>query len=229
MSIRVAIVRANDLARENLALLIDGAPGFSCVAKCATAEDALRQLPSIAPEVVLMDLHLPRENGISCVAKLKNLLPQTQVIMLSLEQDSQRVFESLQAGATGYLVKTVETARILQAVKEVHNGGAPMSSQAAREVVSAFRQRPAAQGNGPSLSPREEAVLSLLAKGYRTKEIADELKVGIATVNTYVRNIYDKLHVRSRAEAVARFSRTGSGRLLLGRLPQSLTCSSPGS
>jgi DNA-binding NarL/FixJ family response regulator len=207
VSIRVAIVEDNSAVRENLAVLIDAAPGFSCVGSCATAEEAWRRLPSIGPDVVLMDLHLPGENGISCVARLKGILAHTQVIMLTVEEDSQQVFESLKAGATGYLVKNVEPARILEAVKEVHNGGAPMSSQIAREVVSAFRQKPAGLEEALSLSRREEAVLALLAKGYRTKEIADELGVGVATVNTYVRNIYDKLHVRSRAEAVARYSR----------------------
>jgi DNA-binding NarL/FixJ family response regulator len=193
--------------RENLAVLIDAAPGFSCVGSCASAEEAWRLLPAIAPEVVLMDLHLPGESGISCVARLRGILPATQVIMLTVEEDTQQVFESLKAGATGYLVKNVEPEKILEAVKEVHNGGAPMSSQIAREVVSAFRQKPAGTEEGLSLSPREEAVLGLLAKGYRTKEIADELGLGVATVNTYVRHIYEKLHVRSRAEAVARYSR----------------------
>jgi len=151
-----------------------------------------------------MDIHLPGHSGIACVARLRTLLPQTHVIMLTIEEDSEQVFESLKAGATGYLVKHVAPREILEAVAEVHHGGAPMSSHIARKVVTAFRQP--ASGTGPDLrlSPREEEVLRLLARGHRSKEIADELGVGLGTVNTYVRHIYEKLHVRSRAEAVAR-------------------------
>jgi DNA-binding NarL/FixJ family response regulator len=206
MSIRVAIVEDDNVVRENLALLIDGAPGFSCVGSCSSAEEAWRRLPAINPEVVLMDLHLPGQSGIACVARLKELLAQTQVIMLTVEEDAEQVFESLKAGATGYLVKNVGPDKILEAVTEVHNGGAPMSSHIAREVVSAFRRPQVAGGENMALSPREEEVLMLLSKGYRSKEIADELGVAVATVNTYVRHIYEKLHVRSRAEAVAKFT-----------------------
>jgi DNA-binding NarL/FixJ family response regulator len=205
MSIRVAIVEDDRVVRENLALLIDQAPGFSCVGSCASAEEAWQRLPTIVPEVVLMDLHLPGQNGIACVARLKDLLRQTQVIMLTVEEDSELVFESLKAGATGYLVKHVGPEKILEAISDVHNGGAPMSSHIAREVVSAFRRPQAAEGENLVLSPREEQVLLLLSKGYRSKEIAEELRVATATVNTYVRHIYEKLHVRSRAEAVAKF------------------------
>ena len=206
MSIRVAIVEDDRSVRENLSVLIDVAPGFRCAATCASAEEAWRYLPAIAPEVVLMDIHLPGKSGIECVAKLKTLLPQTQVIMLTIEEDSERVFDSLKAGATGYLVKSVSPDKILDAITEVHNGGAPMSSHIARSVVSAFRH-PAEPANPQlNLSPREEEVLRLLAKGHRSKEIAEELGLGVGTVNTYVRHIYDKLHVRSRAEAVARLA-----------------------
>ena len=205
MSIRVAIVEDDRVVRENLALLIDGAPGFSCVGSCSSAEEACRRLPAIAPEVVLMDLHLPGQSGIACVSRLKELLQHTQVIMLTVEEDSRQVFECLKAGATGYLLKHVGSEKILEAVVDVHNGGAPMSSHIAREVVSAFRKTRSIEPQTLGLSPREEEVLMLLSKGYRSKEIADELKVAVATVNTYVRHIYEKLHVRSRAEAVARF------------------------
>ena len=151
-----------------------------------------------------MDIHLPGRSGIECVARLKPLIPQAQIIMLTVEENSARVFESLQAGATGYLVKHVAPEVILEAIAEVHRGGAPMSSHIARMVVATFRLPPASAAADLALSPREEEILRLLAKGYRSKEIADQLGVGVGTVNTHVRHIYEKLHVRSRAEAVAR-------------------------
>jgi DNA-binding NarL/FixJ family response regulator len=205
MSIRVAIVEDDRAVRENLAVLIGTAPGFACVGCCATAEEAWQQLPRLAPDVVLMDIHLPGRSGIVCVARLRTLLPTAHVIMLTIEEDSEQVFDSLKAGATGYLVKHIAPEEILEAVAEVHRGGAPMSSHVARKVVTAFRQGPAVDNEAPRLSPREEEVLKLLAKGFRSKEIADQLGVGAGTINTHVRHIYEKLHVRSRAEAVARF------------------------
>jgi DNA-binding NarL/FixJ family response regulator len=192
--------------RENLALLISKASGFACIATCESAEEALLRLPALAPDVVLMDINLPGKDGISCVVSLREVLPHTQVIMLTIEEDSEKVFESMKAGATGYLVKHVAPQEILDAVAEVHRGGAPMSSHIARKVVTAFRQPIIAIGEEASLTTREEEVLRLLAKGRRSKEIGDELGVGVGTVNTHVRHIYEKLHVRSRAEAVARFA-----------------------
>ncbi|MBM3882097.1 MAG: response regulator transcription factor [Verrucomicrobia bacterium] len=206
MSIRVAIVEDDRRVRENLALLIDRAPGFSCVAACASAEEALKRLPDVAPEVVLMDIHLPGQSGIECVSRLRRVLTRTHVIMLTVEEDSEQVFESLKAGATGYLVKHVSPEEILEAVAEVQRGGAPMSSHIARRVVTAFRQAVAVANGDLRLSAREEDILRLLAKGHRSKEIADELGIALGTVNTHVRHIYEKLHVRSRAEAVARYA-----------------------
>jgi DNA-binding NarL/FixJ family response regulator len=205
MSIRVGIVEDDRSVRESLAVLIDQTPGFSCATACASAEEALKHLPDSAPDVVLMDIHLPGQSGIECVARLRRLLPQTQVIMLTVEEDAEQVFESLKAGATGYLVKHVTPEEILEAVAEVHRGGAPMSSHIARRVVTAFRQTPPAGEAVSTLSPREEEILRLLARGHRCKEAADALGIGVGTVNTHVRHIYEKLHVRSRAEAVARF------------------------
>ena len=204
MSIRVAIVEDDFLVRENLAELINGTEGFVCVAGCATAEEAWQKLPLLAPEVVLMDIHLPGRSGIACVEKLRRLSPQTQVIMLTIEEDSERVFESLKSGATGYLVKHSTPAEILEAITEVQRGGAPMSGSIARKVVTAFRQ-PVQSGVGNlKLSEREEEVLLLLARGHRSKEIAEELSISVGTVNTYIRHVYEKLHVRTRAEAVAK-------------------------
>ena len=207
MSIHVAIVEDDRVVRENLTVLIDAATGFRCVATCPSAEDALKRLPELAPDVVLMDIHLPGRSGIECVARLRPLLPRTQVIMLTVEEDSEMIFESLKAGATGYLVKHVPTDEILEAIAQVHRGGAPMSSHIARLVVTAFRQAPRTATADTHLTPREEDILRLLAKGHRSKEIADELGIGTGTVNTHVRHIYEELHVRSRAEAVARFVR----------------------
>jgi len=205
MSIRVGIVEDNRSVRENLALLIDGTPGLSCAVVCASAEEALKNLPDAAPDVVLMDIHLPGRSGIECVAQLRPLLPRTQVIMLTVEENTELIFESLKAGATGYLVKHVPPEEILEAISQVHHGGAPMSSHIARLVVTAFRQAPPKEAADARLTPREEDILRLLAKGHRSKEIADELGIGAGTVNTHIRHIYENLHVRSRAEAVARF------------------------
>ena len=159
----------------------------------------------IKPEVVLMDINLPRKNGIYCVTKLRSQLPNTQFIMLTIEEDADQVFESLNDQATGYLVKHTPAQEILDAIIEANSGGSPMSSHIARMVVTTFRHTPADVASDLRLSLREEEVLRLLAKGHRSKEIAEELGIGVGTVNTYVRQIYEKLHVRSRAEAVARF------------------------
>ena len=207
MSIHVAIVEDDRTVRENLGVLIDNAPGFRCVACCKSAEEAWKRLPAISPDVVLMDIHLPGGSGIDCVARLRPLLPKTQMIMLTVEEDAEQVFESLKAGATGYLVKHVSPEQILDAVGEVHRGGAPMSGHIARRVVSAFHQAASTGADPLSLTPREKDILRLLAKGHRSKEVADELGISAGTVNTHVRHIYEKLHVRSRAEAVARFVR----------------------
>jgi DNA-binding NarL/FixJ family response regulator len=207
MSVRVAIVEDDRGVRENLALLIGGAPGFACVSCCQSAEEAWKLLPAVNPDVVLMDIHLPGTSGIDCVAKLKSMLPRTQVIMLTIEEDSEQVFDSMKAGATGYLVKHVHPQEILDAILEVNSGGAPMSSHIARKVVTAFRAPAMDAAEDRSLSLREQEVLRLLAKGHRSKEIAQELGVALGTVNTHVRHIYEKLHVRSRAQAVAQFSR----------------------
>ncbi len=205
MSIRVAIVEDESSVRDNLAVLINSAPGFCCVSSQPDAERAIAALPGAAPEVVLMDLHLPHKSGIDCVRALKEKLPHTQFVMLTIEENSQRVFESLQAGATGYLVKSATPETILQAISDVHHGGSPISSQIARLLVRSF-QKPSPLPEG-AITPRESEILSLLARGYRSKEVADDLKISVPTVNTHVRNIYEKLQVRSRAEAVARFLR----------------------
>jgi len=205
MSIQVAIVEDNDSIRDSLALILDGSPGIHCCGKFRSAEEALRKLPQQPADVVLMDINLPGASGIECVRQLKALLPKVQSIMLTIENDSRKVFESLKAGATGYLVKNLPPTQILAAVQEVHRGGSPMSSQIARLLVQQFQQAAPGVVPQPRLTPREKEVLELTTKGYRSKEIADALGLSPQTVETHFRNIYEKLHVRSRAEAVARF------------------------
>ena len=205
MSIHVTIVEDDASVRENLAAFIDGTPGFACVAACGSAEEGLRRIPASTAEVALVDIRLPGRSGVEFVREFSKLCPRTHLIMLTVESDSALVFESLKAGATGYLVKHVAPEEILEAIREVHRGGAPMSSQVARMVVAAFRQPSPKPAADVQLSPRELEILRLLARGDRSKEVGDKLGIGVGTVNTHVRHIYDKLHVRSRAEAVARF------------------------
>jgi DNA-binding NarL/FixJ family response regulator len=205
MSIKVSIVEDNQTVRQSLAEILDSTPGFRLGDACASGEVALQRLLNNPPDVVLMDINLPRLSGVQCVRELKRCLPKTQFIMLTIEDDSQRVFESLQAGATGYLLKNVPPERILAAVEEVHRGGSPMSSQIARMLVQTFQSGDSAIEREMNLTKRESEILRLLTRGYRSKEVADELAIGVQTVHTHLRNIYEKLHVRSRAEAVARF------------------------
>jgi DNA-binding NarL/FixJ family response regulator len=205
MSIRVAIVEDNDTIRESLALILDGSPGLCCGGTWRTAEEALRGIPQRPIDVVLMDINLPGQSGIECVRRLRAVLPKLQIIMLTIEDDSRKVFESLKAGASGYLIKNLPPAQILAAVEEVHRGGSPMSSQIARMLVQQFQQSGRGQDEMARLTPREQEVLGLAVKGYRSKEIADALSLSTQTVQTHFRNIYEKLQVRSRAEAVARY------------------------
>ena len=204
MSIAVSIVEDNPQVRSSLAKLIDGAPGFRCVSRHGSAEDALLEIPKVKPEVVLMDINLPGINGVECVRRLKPQLPGAQMIMLTVYQNTEHIFNALAAGATGYMLKQTPPAELLDAIKEVHGGGSPMSSHIARKIVQSFQHTVAASAEAESLSPREAEVLELLAKGFLYKEIAEQMKVTYATVHTHIRHIYEKLHVRSRTEAVAK-------------------------
>ncbi|MHB8522677.1 MAG: response regulator [Limisphaerales bacterium] len=204
-SIKVALVEDNDAIRESLAMILNGSPGFRCPNACRNAEEALQKIPPDAPDVVLMDINLPGMSGIDAVRKLKPRLPHTQIIMLTIEENSQRVFESLQAGASGYLVKNLPPGKILEAIEEVHRGGSPMSSQIARMLVQSFQQPGPSRRAEENLTSREEEILTLVSKGYRSKEVADTLGIALQTVETHLRNIYEKLHVRSRVEAVVKF------------------------
>jgi DNA-binding NarL/FixJ family response regulator len=206
MRVAVSIVEDDEPIRSMLAGWIQQASGFHCMSKHANAESALAALPAEKPDVVLMDINLPGISGIECVRRLKPLLPGTQFIMLTIYEDGEHIFNALAAGACGYLLKRVSRAELLAAVRDVQSGGSPMSSNIARKVVQSF-ERPANQsGETMELSSREREVLELLARGYLYKEIADLLKISGPTVNTYIRRIYEKLHVRSRSQAVAKFT-----------------------
>jgi DNA-binding NarL/FixJ family response regulator len=207
MAIAVAIVEDNDQLRGTLARVIDRAEGFRCVGQHASAEDALAALPQQKPDVVLMDINLPGLNGVECVRRLKPLLPQTQVVMLTVYEDTDNIFNALAAGASGYLLKRTSRDELLAAIKEVHAGGSPMTAHIARKVVQSFQRAGPSPQPAENLSPREQEVLDLLSQGFLYKEIADRLGVSYETVHTYIRRIYEKLHVRTRTEAVAKFLR----------------------
>ena len=209
-AIRVAIVEDNREFRESLGALLRLSAGVTLAAGCADAEEASRTLPALAPDVVLMDINLPDRSGISCVRDLRQQLPDTALLMLTIEQDSRKLMQSLEAGADGYLVKTTPPARLIEAIQEAHAGGSPISSHMARLLVQRFRAEGTSQRSDQNLSPREEQILTLLARGDRAKEVADQLDISVHTVRAGVRNIYRKLHARSVPEAVAKFMGPGS-------------------
>ena len=201
MTITVSIVEDAQGVREGLARLLNHSTGFRCVASYPNGESALAAQP---PDVVLMDIDLPGMSGVECVRKLKAVLPSVRVVMLTVYENPELIFDALSAGAIGYLLKQRPTAELLNAIREAHQGGAPMSSQIARKVVQFF-QTGSPAGPSEELSAREREVLALLAKGYLIKEIADQLRISFDTVRTYIRRIYEKMHVHSRSQAVAKF------------------------
>jgi len=205
MPISVAIVEDNDALRATLARVIDRAEGFRCVGQHGSAEEALGSLPAQKPDVVLMDINLPGINGVECVRRLKPLLPNTQVVMLTVYEDTDNIFNALAAGASGYLLKRTSRDELLAAIKEVHQGGSPMTAHIARKVVQSFQRSGPSSHPADNLSAREQEVLDLLSKGFIYKEIADRLGISYETVHTYIRRIYEKLQVRTRTEAVAKF------------------------
>ena len=179
----------------------------NCVGEYDDAETALARLPQENPSVVLFDINLPGMNGIECVRRLKPRLPDTQFVMVTVYEDANHIFNALSAGASGYILKQTRRNELIDALKDVHAGGSPMSSQIARKVVQTFRRNETqTDGETMELSPREREVLELLARGYLYKEIAEKLEISVQTVNTYIRRIYEKLHVRSRAQAVAKYA-----------------------
>jgi len=203
--VRLALVEDVTEMRESWRQLIDGLPGFRCVCTCASGREALRVLPAEAPDVIVMDIQMPGMTGIECTLRLKELLPKTPILILTVSADTQTVFRALEAGADGYLLKRSRPDQLQTAIQEVLEGGAPMTSEIARRVVASFRERATKRDETARLTPREEEVLGYLSKGFANKEIAVKMSVSYETVRDHLRNIYEKLHVHSRTEAVARF------------------------
>ncbi len=199
--IAVAIVEDIREIREGLKILINLSDNFCCEHVYATAEQALTQLPQNKPDVVLMDINLPGISGIECVKQLKALCPDTQFIMSTVYEDDDSIFESLKAGATGYLLKKTVPARILEAITEVYDGGSPMSTQIARRVIASFQKQDGIDASD-ILTVREKEILKNLSEGLRYKEIAAKLKISVETVRSHTRRVYEKLHVQSRTEAL---------------------------
>jgi DNA-binding NarL/FixJ family response regulator len=207
MQIKVAIVDDDEGIRTSLAALIRRASAFRLAGEYADAESALREIPNHPPDVVLMDINLPGIKGVECVRQLKAQMPAVQFLMLTVYEDSDSLFNSLKAGASGYLLKRTASARLLEAIRDVHAGGAPMTPQLARRVVQFFSV-PAKQASPlATLTPGETEFLEQLANGYAYKEIADRMNISIDTVRSYVRTVYEKLHVHSRTEAVVKYLR----------------------
>jgi DNA-binding NarL/FixJ family response regulator len=207
MPITVSIVEDNEQLRTTLARVINRAEGFRCLSHYGDAESALEALPKDQPEVVLMDINLPGMNGVECVRRLKQVLPRSQSVMLTVYEDTDNIFNALAAGAAGYLLKRTKSAELLEAIREVHRGGSPMTTHIARKVTQSFhRAGPSAQAT-ENLSEREQEVLDCLSQGLIYKEIAEKLGISYETVHTYIRRIYEKLQVRTRTEAVAKFLR----------------------
>jgi len=206
MSIKISIVEDQPEMRESLVAWLGDAPGLRCVGAHATGEEALKRIPEENPDVVLMDINLTGMNGIQCVARLKESLPKTQVLMLTTYDEGDMIFDSLRAGANGYLLKNMPQAELVEAVQQVHSGGAPMSLQIARKVINHFHSNKQPNPELEQLTGRELEILKLLAKGYMYKEIADQLSITMSTVRSHVCAVYDKLHVHSRSQATRKLT-----------------------
>ncbi|MFN0050505.1 MAG: response regulator transcription factor [Cytophagales bacterium] len=202
MDISVAIIEDQSEIRESLATLLKGSFGFSLTGAYENAEDAMAYLPANQPQIALVDIHLPGKSGIFAVGKLKNLCPNTQFMMCTAFDDNENIFNALKAGASGYLLKTTPAAKILDAISDLAQGGSPMSAQIARKVVASFNGTDSVNKELEKLSAREQEILGFLSKGFRYKEIADKLFVSIETVRTHISNIYQKLQVNSRTDAL---------------------------
>jgi DNA-binding NarL/FixJ family response regulator len=200
--IKVCLVEDSPPEREALATILRGTNGFDFLGAFSSAEEALEHIPQLRPDVILMDVHLPGMSGIECVRELKGRLNDGRIMMLTVFEDHDRIFQSLSAGASAYIVKKTSPSKLLSAIEELHQGGAPMSGQIARQVVEAFHGQPPPAADVSALSERESEILHLLAQGYLYKEIADQLSISVGTVRTHICRIYEKLHVRSRTQAI---------------------------
>ncbi|MCF7673780.1 MAG: response regulator transcription factor [Akkermansiaceae bacterium] len=201
----IVIVEDNNVVRECLEEIVNAIPGCDCLAAFACAEDAIRLAPRLTPDLVMMDIQLPNLSGIECAAKLKEMLPEVLILMLTVYEDEERIFEAFKAGASGYILKRASPREVIQAIKDMLEGGVPMTPTIARKVVASFRQAPAASEQGPSLTRRETEVLQSLSKGLSNKEIADLLSVTLETVRWHLKQIYEKLHVHGRTQAALKF------------------------
>jgi len=205
--ITVSIVDDEKELCQSIATFVNGAPGFRCVSMYHTAEAALKHLPEDRPDVVLMDIHLIGMSGIECVERLKTMVPEMQVMMLTVYEDTEQIFRALAAGASGYMLKRLTPGKLLEAIREVHEGGSPMSGPIARKVVASFQGVEQTEGEKTHLTTREQMVLDCFAKGLTYKQTASRLNISVDTIRTYVRRVYEKLHVQSRTEAVAKYMR----------------------
>ncbi|HSY16767.1 MAG TPA: response regulator transcription factor [Candidatus Acidoferrales bacterium] len=205
--ISVSIVDDEKKLCKSIAAFLDGSEGFRCISIYGSAEAALQHVPADKPDVVLMDINMPGIDGIECVRRLKALVPQIQIMMLTVYEDTEQIFEALAAGATGYLLKRLEPGELLQAIRDVYAGGSPMSNSIARKVVASFQKAKGAGEKQNLLTPREQEVLDCLAQGLPYKQIGDQIGLSINTIRTHLRHIYEKLHVQSRTEAVAKYLR----------------------
>lgn len=205
MLTRIAIVEDNAGISSAWERLLKAQPGLRCVGAFRSGTEALASLPDLLPDVVLMDINLPGLSGIECTARVKALLPRTAILIVTVHSDQDRVFQALQAGASGYLLKRTSSKELLTAIQDVLQGGAPMTGEIARKVIESFRQSASLPAASPALTARESEVLGLLARGYTDKEIAERLAISFDTARAHVKHIYEKLHVRSRTEATARF------------------------
>jgi DNA-binding NarL/FixJ family response regulator len=203
--LRVALVEDQPKVRESWIKLINSFPDFSCICACATGEEAIRTLPQEKPDVILMDIFLPRMSGIECTVRLKTLLPEVQIVILTAMDDQELVFLALEAGADGYLLKRIKPSDLRTALLDVLGGGAPMTSQIARRVIESFRRKAKTRDDSARLSIREEQILMLLSQGYSNKLIADKLELSVDTVCSHLKHVFTKLHVSSRTEAVVRY------------------------
>ena len=217
MPLTVCIVDDALEVRESIEQFINRSPDFECLGAFGSGEEALDAIPALAPHVVLMDINLPGMSGSQCVRKLKNKMPQLQAMMLTVYENSERIFEALSAGACGYLLKSTPPKELLEAIRDMKNGGSPMSSHIARKVVQAFHPTTSATPVIEKLSPREQQVLQLLAEGFAYKQIAAKLELSISSIRTYIRSMYDKLHVNSRTEAVVKYLNAAGTKAPMGK------------
>lgn len=207
MAISVAIVEDNSGICEELEQILSEDPGLVCVCTCRNLRTALQKIPALSPDVIVMDIQLPDGSGIEGTARLKRQLPRTQILMFTVYEDTEQICKALEAGASGYLLKRATPEGLVRAIREVKEGGVPMTGEVARRVIQTFRKSSEAEDAREKLTRREEEIMELLVTGCQSKEIAERLCIGLETVNSHLKHIYEKLHVRSRTEAVIRYLR----------------------